>query len=74
MQLEHVRVGQRIRVHVSGVGDDGQSGTIKQVRSGRCYVHLDWDERHWHVVMFYPADLELLPDEPMSAPGGLRLR
>ncbi len=62
MQLEHVGVGQRVRVHVPGVGDDGQIGTIKQVRSGRCYVHLDWDERHWHVVMFYPADLDLDPD------------
>ena len=64
MELEHVRVGQRVRVQVPGIGDDGQVGTIKKVRGGRCYVRLDWDARPWHVIMFYPADLELLPNAP----------
>ncbi len=67
MEQADVRYGQRVRVHVPGIGDDGQVGTIKKVRGNRCYVHLDWDERPWHVVMFYPADLELLPDA--VAPG-----
>ncbi len=62
MEYVDIHYGQRVRVHVPGIGDDGQVGTIKKLRSGRCYVHLDWDERPWHVVMFYPADLELLPD------------
>ena len=64
MEYADVRVGQRVRVHVPGIGDHGQVGTIKKVRGNKCYVHLDWDERPWHTVMFYPADLELLPDEP----------
>ncbi len=67
MQQEHVRVGQRIRVNVPGMGDHGQVGTIKKVRGNKCYVHLDWDERPWHVVMFYPADLELVPDDALPA-------
>ena len=61
--MEHadVRYGQRVRVQVPGIGDNGQVGTIKKLRRGRCYVHLDWDQRPRHVVMFYPADLERLP-------------
>ena len=41
--MEHtdVRYGQRVRVHVPGIGDDGQVGTIKKVRGNKCYVHLD---------------------------------
>jgi hypothetical protein len=63
MELQQVRYGQRIRVNVPGIGDHGQIGTVKKVRDGRCYVHLDWDERPHHVVMLYAADLDLIPDE-----------
>ena len=64
MDLEQVAYGQRVRVHAPGLGDDGQVGTVKKVRDGRCYVHLDWDERLQHLVWFYPGDLEPIPDEP----------
>lgn len=62
MEAEQVRVGQRIRVNVPGVGDHGQVGTIKRVQGGKCYIHLDWDQRQQHVVVFYAADLERVPD------------
>ena len=65
MDVEQVRVGQRIRVQVPGLGDHGQAGTIRKVRGSRCYVHLDWDERPQHVVWFYATDLEQVPDEPV---------
>jgi hypothetical protein len=65
MELEQVRVGQRIRVNVPGVGDHGQVGTIKKVRGTKCDIHLDWDQRPWHVVMFYAADLDCVVDEPV---------
>ncbi len=68
MQLEHVRVGQRIRVNVPGMGDHGQVGTIKRVQGNRCYVHLDWDARPQHVTLFYAWDLDLIPDEPVTPP------
>ena len=67
MEQEHVRVGQRIRVNVPGMGDHGQVGTIKKLRGGGCYVHLDWDERPQRVVLFYATDLERMPDEPVPA-------
>ena len=64
MVLEQAQFGQRIRVSLPGAGDHGKVGTIKKVRDGRCYVHLDWDQRLQHLVWFYPADLEPVPDEP----------
>ena len=67
MEQEQVRVGQRIRVNMPGAGDHGQVGTIKKVRGGNCYVHLDWDQRQQHVVLFYATDLEPIPDEPLPA-------
>ena len=67
MEPEQVWIGQRVRVNVPGVGDHGQVGTIKKLHGGRCYVHLDWDQRFQHVVMFYPADLDHVPDEPAPA-------
>ena len=63
MEPEELRVGQRIQVHVPGIGDHGQVGTIKKVQASRCYVHLDWDPRLQHVVLFYATDLKRLPDE-----------
>jgi hypothetical protein len=63
MKLEEVRYGQRVRVNVPGVGDHGQVGTITRVRDLRCFVHLDWDQRPRHTVVFYAADLERVPDE-----------
>jgi hypothetical protein len=45
-----------------GLGDHGQVGTIKKLRGGRCYVHLDWDTQPLHVVWFYAADLDRVPD------------
>ena len=65
MEQEQVRVGQRIRVNMPGAGDHGQVGTIKKVRDVKYYVHLDWDQRLQHVVLFYAADLERVPDEPV---------
>lgn len=67
MDIEQPRVGQRIRVNVPGLGDHGQVGTIKKVRGRSCYVKLDWDQRAQHVVLFYAADLDRLPDEPAPA-------
>ncbi|MDQ5853711.1 MAG: hypothetical protein M3380_16915 [Chloroflexota bacterium] len=67
MEVEQVRVGQRIRVHEHGLGDHGQVGTIRKVRGSRCYVHLDWDERPQHIVWFYATDLEQVPDEPIPS-------
>ncbi|HEX6292483.1 MAG TPA: hypothetical protein VFZ66_25075, partial [Herpetosiphonaceae bacterium] len=64
MNLEDIRYGQRIRVHVPGIGDDGQVGTITRVRDTRCFVHLDWDQRPRRTVVFYAVDLERLPDQP----------
>ena len=66
MDLEQVQVGQRVRVHVPGLGDHGQVGTVKKVQGDRCYVHLDWDDRPTHVVLFYAADLERIPDKPLT--------
>lgn len=63
MKLEDVRSGQRIRVNVPGLGDHGQVGTVTHVRDVRCFVHLDWDQRPRHTVMFYAADLERMPEE-----------
>ena len=68
MEQEAFGYGQRVRVQVSGLGDDGQVGTIKKVRNNRYYVHLDWDERPQHLAMFYAADLERLGDEPVPTP------
>jgi hypothetical protein len=65
MEQEHVHVGQRIRVNVPGVGDHGQVGTVKKLRGNQCFVHLDWDQRLQHTVMFYAADLDRVPDEPV---------
>ncbi|HEY0737477.1 MAG TPA: hypothetical protein VGD69_21340 [Herpetosiphonaceae bacterium] len=65
MQLEDVRYGQRIQVNVPGIGDHGQIGTVTRVRDTRCFVHLDWDQRPRHAVVFYAADLERIPDEPV---------
>jgi hypothetical protein len=67
MEQEALGFGQRVRVHVPGLGDDGKVGTIKKVRNNRYYVHLDWDERPQHLAMFYEADLERLRDEPVTA-------
>lgn len=69
MKLEDVRYGQRIRVNLPGVGDHGQVGTVKKVRGGACSVHLDWDHRPQHVVVFYAADLDRVPDEPSPDAG-----
>ncbi|HEY0605632.1 MAG TPA: hypothetical protein VGD58_22100 [Herpetosiphonaceae bacterium] len=63
MKLEDVRYGQRIRINVPGAGDHGQVGTVTRVRNTRCFVHLDWDQRPRHAVVFYAADLERMPDE-----------
>lgn len=65
MRPEDVRYGQRIRVNLAGVGDHGQVGTVKKIRGGACSVHLDWDQRPHHLVVFYAADLDRLPDEPL---------
>jgi hypothetical protein len=62
MEQEEVRVGQRIRVRLPGLGDHGQVGTVMKVRNGKCYIRLDWDQRLQHLVMFFPQDL--VPDEP----------
>ena len=64
MELEQVHVGQRIRVNFPHAGDHGQVGTIMKVRSGKCYIHLDWDERPQRVVMFYAGDLDRVTDAP----------
>ena len=66
MDLEQVRFGQRVRVNVPGIGDHGKVGTIKKVLNNRIYVHLDGDERPQHTALFYAADLERVPDEPVS--------
>ncbi len=62
MDFEQVRVGQRVRINVPGIGDHRQAGTLKKVEGGKCYIHLDWDQHPQHRVMFYPTDLERLPD------------
>lgn len=67
MKLEDVRYGQRVRVNVPGIGDHGQVGMVTRVRDVRCFVHLDWDQRPRHDVVFYAADLERLPEEPAPA-------
>ena len=76
MELDQVQVGHRVRVNLPGLGDHGQVGTIKKVLNNRIYVHLDWDERPQHVTVFYAADLERLPDEPVvpRSPDGDRER
>jgi hypothetical protein len=61
MELHQLRIGQRVRVNVPGIGDHGQVGTVKQVRDLRCYVHLDWDERPHRVALFFAADLDEVP-------------
>jgi hypothetical protein len=63
MNMDQVQYGQRVRVNMPGLGDHGQAGTVKKVRSGWCHVDLDWDHRQQHLVLFYPQDLELLPEE-----------
>ena len=63
MEAEQVRVGQRIRVNMPGLGDHGQLGTIKRIRYQGCYIHLDWDPRPYHAVLFYPADFERVHDD-----------
>ena len=68
MEQEAFGYGQRVRVHVPGLGDDGKVGTIKKVRNNRYYVHLDWDGRPQHLAMFYAADLERLGNEPVPTP------
>jgi hypothetical protein len=65
MEQEHVHHGQRIRINVPGIGDHGQVGTIKKIRGNQCFVHLDWDQHHQRTVMFYAADLDRVPDEPV---------
>ena len=67
MEQEQVQVGQRVRVNMPGIGDHGQVGTIKKIRASRCYVHLDWDHRSTHVVLFYAADLDRVADEQAPA-------
>ena len=67
MELEQVAYGQRVRVNVPGLGDDGQVGTVKKVQRGRCYVQLDWDERLLHHIWFYAADLDRVTDELQPA-------
>lgn len=62
MQQEDVHYGQRIRINLPGVGDHGQVGTVKRVRGGICSIHLDWDRRPQHVVVFYAADLDVVAD------------
>ena len=64
MQLEEAHFGQRVRVNFVGAGDHGRLGTIKKVEGGKCYIHVDWDERPQHTVMFFPSDLDPVPDEP----------
>ena len=68
MEQEAFGYGQRVRVHVPGLGDDEKVGTIKKVQNNRHYVHLDWDERPQHLAMFYAADLERLGNEPVPTP------
>jgi hypothetical protein len=65
MELEHVRYGQRIRVHAPDIADHGQVGTIKQVRGHHCFVHLDRDERPERLTLFHAAELEPAPNEPL---------
>lgn len=66
MEREHVEIGQRVRVSMTGAGDDGQIGTVKQLKGNRCYVHLDWDPRPSHVILLYADYLESLPSEMTS--------
>lgn len=65
MHLEDIRYGQRIQVNVPGIGDHGQVGTVTRVRDVHCFIHLDCDQRPRRSVVFYAADLERLPDEPV---------
>lgn len=67
MKLDQVKYGQRIRVNMPGAGDHGKVGIIKRVRGLDCYVHLDWDQRPEHQVVFSPAYLDLESTEPASA-------
>ena len=70
MEQEQARVGRRIQVNMPGAGDHRQVGTIKKIRSGRCYVHLDWDQQPQHLVMFYATDLDHLAGTPLPRPSG----
>ncbi len=62
MELQRAQYGKRIRVNLPYAGDHGQLGTIMKVRGGKCYVHVDWDERPLHMVMFMPQDLDDIAD------------
>lgn len=70
MEQEQARIGQRVQVNMRGAGDHRQVGTIKKMRSGKCYVHLDWDQQPQHLVMFYATDLDLLAGTPLPRPSG----
>ncbi len=70
MEQEQARVGRRIQVNMPGAGDHRQVGTIKKIRSGKCYVHLDWDQQPQHLVMFYATDLDHLAGTPLPGPAG----
>ena len=70
LMMEQAHFGQRVRVNLPGAGDHGQEGTIKKVRNGQCYVHLDWDHRLQHLVMFYATDLEHLSDAVLPRHSG----
>lgn len=63
MEHEQVHIGQRVRMNMPGAGDNGQLGTVKQVRENRCYVHLDWDPQPSHVILVYADYLDTIPDE-----------
>jgi hypothetical protein len=40
------------------------------MRSGKCYVHLDWDQQPQHLVMFYATDLDPVAGTPLPRPSG----
>lgn len=62
MELEQLHIGQRVHGKFPHVGDHGQFGAIMKAHGGKCYVHVDWDARPMHVVMFYAGALDRVPD------------
>ncbi len=66
MKSEDIRIGERIRVNLPGVGDHGHIGTVRKVRGSTCSVHMDWDQRPGHVVVFFSGDLDLVTNNHLE--------
>lgn len=66
MELAEAGYGERIRVNMPGTGDHRRVGTIKRVKDGKVYIHLDWDERLQHLIMFFPWNLDREAVEPIN--------